>query len=237
MFDLGSSTNATVLKGGSNLALAEKKIEIIEVYFKNGCRSKIDAIKEIDPTIKQPKAYAWKLFNEPEVKAYIAAKRREMLKESGLDLAVVTKGLTRNLYGSLGIIKRTVLAHGKNGFDTITGNHPDSIDTKNYWGVLRDILGSELSTVLAMEDVKESKDYEIREENLKLDKQKLILEKQRLSLVTQEKITITQLKLLETKIKVNDPTVGETERVVEEELEKWKEEGIWNIEDKTDVKL
>nr|WP_255492143.1 terminase small subunit [Cetobacterium sp. 2A] len=70
-----------------------------------------------------------------------------------------------------------------------------------------------------------------------INKEKLKIEKQRLSLITQEKIAITQLKLLETKIKVNDPTVGETERVVEEELEKWKEEGIWNIEDTTDVKL
>ena len=164
----------------SYLALTEKKLEILDKYLENKCTSRIEAIKAIDPTIKNPKVYAYKLFNEPDFKEELTKRRRELLKQSSIDTQIIVKALTKELYGSLGIIDRTVLAHGKNGFDTIYGKYSNSTDAKNYWGIMRDILGPEVSTVLAMEDIKESKNYALREESFKLEKQKIKLENEKL---------------------------------------------------------
>ncbi|MGL4934980.1 MAG: hypothetical protein ACRC51_05850 [Cetobacterium sp.] len=162
------------------MALTEKKLEILDEYLKNKCVSRIEAVKAIDPTIKNPKVYAYKLFNESEFKDELAKRRRELLMHSSIDTQIVVKALSKELYGSLGLIDRTVLAHGKNGFDTIHGKYSDSTAAKNYWGIIKDILGPEVSTVLAMEDVKESKNYTLREESFKLEKQKAKLENEKL---------------------------------------------------------
>ena len=208
------------------MALTEKKLEILDEYLKNKCTSRVEAIKAIDPTIKNPKVYAYKLFNEPDFKEELAKRRRELLKQSSIDTQIVVKALTKELYGSLGIIDRTVLAHGKNGFDTIHGKYSNSADAKNYWGIMRDILGPEVSTVLAMEDIKGSNDHEIKTQKLKLDKQEQILRNKQFMITAQEKVALVQLRLLETKIRINDPTIQETEKTADKEVERWATE-VW----------
>lgn len=162
------------------MALTEKKLEILDEYLKNKCASRVEAVRTIDPTIKNPKVYAYKLFNEPEFKDELSNRRRELLMQSSIDVQLVVKALSKEFYGSLGLIERTVLAHGKNGFDTIFGKYSNSTDAKNYWNILRDILGLEVSAVLAAEDVKDSKNYNLKEESFKLEKQKIKLENEKL---------------------------------------------------------
>lgn len=162
------------------IALTEKKILIVEAYLRNP-KDKTTAVKEIDPSIKSPSAYAWKLFNELEVKEYLVARRLELLKESAITTKELVKGVSTGLRQSLGLEERVV-------FDGIkllsNGIYPDSGDAKNYYSILERILGSEISGALAQKDLLEerklllkSKDTDTKttvgKENLRLKNEKL----------------------------------------------------------------
>ncbi|MEG0235501.1 MAG: hypothetical protein RR523_01715 [Cetobacterium sp.] len=137
------------------IALTEKKILIIEEYLRNP-KDKTTAVKTIDPSIKNPSAYAWKLFNEIEVKEYLVKRRLELLKESSITPEELVKGVSIGLKQSLGLEKRKVYSFGKEGL--IYSNediHPDSIDAKNYYSILERVLGSEISGVLAQKEIQE----------------------------------------------------------------------------------
>ena len=153
----------------------------MDEYLKNKCVSRVDAIRAIDPTIKNPKSYAHKLFREPDFQEELSKRRKELLKASAIDVEIVVKALSKELYGSLGLIDRTVLAHGKNGFDTIVGRYSDSSDAKNYWGIIKDILGGEVSTIVSSEDIKISKEFMLKEAMYKLSKDKLAVDKKRMT--------------------------------------------------------
>lgn len=204
------------------MALTEKKIEIIEAYLAIKCRNKGAAVKTIDPTIKNPNAYAWKIFNDTEVKAYLWKRRKEILLESGLDMEIVTKALTKNLYGSLGLMERTVLAHGKNGFDTITGKYEDSGSVKNYWGILKDIFGSEISGILAEEEIRENKEHDIKLKDLKTSDNKFKLEKQ-------EKILKANTSVLNLELQTGNTDIEEDIQEVQNSLDTWTKE-VWKDE-------
>lgn len=166
------------------IALTEKKIMIIEEYLRNP-KDKTSAVKEIDPSIKNPSAYAWKLFNELEVKEYLLTRRLELLKESAITTKELVKGVSTGLRQSLGLQERVVFSFTKDGMEySDSGIHPDSGDAKNYYSILERILGSEISGALAQKDLQEerklllkSKDINVKttvgKENLRLKNEKL----------------------------------------------------------------
>ncbi len=144
------------------LALSEKKILIVEAYLRNP-KDKTTAVREVDPSIKNPSAYAWKLFNEPEVKEYLVTRRLELLKESAITPEELVRGTSKGLKQSLGLEKRKVYSFGKEGL--IYSNediHPDSIDAKNYYSILERVLGSEISGVLAQKNIQEERKMRLK---------------------------------------------------------------------------
>ena len=171
-----------MIQGGDQMPLTPKQQEILDEYFRINCKSKVQAVKNLYPAMKRPDNYANKVFRNPDFKEELYKRRAELLMESMTDMSLVVKALAKEFYGSLGLIDRTIHAHNvkKGGFDTAFGKYSDSADAKNYWGIMRDILGPEVSTVLAMEDIKESKNYALREESFKLEKQKIKLENEKL---------------------------------------------------------
>lgn len=158
------------------MALSEKKIDIAECYLSMKGKNLSQAVKEIDPTIKAPGSYAWKLLREIEFKEYLASRRKEILMDCGLDTITVVKGLTKNFYESLGLMERIVLGHGKNGFIETKGMYPDSTSAKNYWSILKDILGSEISAIQEAEDIERAGTQLQREHAMVIDKKRLSLD-------------------------------------------------------------
>lgn len=139
------------------IALTEKKILIIEEYLKKP-KDKTTAVRTIDPSIKNPSSYAWKLFNELEVKEYLVARRLELLKESAITQRELVIGTSLALKQSLGLIPRSVYSFGKDGLVySDEGIHPDSTDAKNYYSILERIFGSEISGLLAQKEIQEER--------------------------------------------------------------------------------
>lgn len=172
------------------IALTEKKILIIEEYLRNP-RSKTIAIKEIDPSIKNPSAYAWKLFNEIEVKEYIYARRLELLKESSITAKEIIKGVSQGLKQSLGLEERVLCSVSKGEFVySESGLHPDSGDAKNYYLILERILGGEISGAIASKELQEEKKMLVQDKESKL---KIMIDKENL-----------EVKKIETKFKKSE---------------------------------
>lgn len=139
------------------MSLSEKKILIIEEYLRNP-KDKTSAIKAIDPSIKSPSAYAWKLFNEIEVKEYLVKRRLELLKESAIILKDIVKGASQGLKQSLGLEERVLCSVSKGEFIySESGIHPDSGDAKNYYMILERVLGGEISGAIATKEIQEDK--------------------------------------------------------------------------------
>ncbi|MGL4954496.1 MAG: hypothetical protein ACRC4Y_03340, partial [Cetobacterium sp.] len=166
------------------ISLTEKKIMIIEEYLKNP-KDKTSAVKEIDPSIKNPSAYAWKLFNELEVKEYLTARRLELLKESALTTKELVQGASLALKQSLGLEERVIFSFGKDGISySESGIHPDSADAKNYYSILERVLGSEISGVLAQKELLEERNMILKskESSIKttLGKENLTLKNEKL---------------------------------------------------------
>lgn len=139
------------------IALTEKKILIVEAYLRNP-KSKASAVEEIDPSIKNPASYAWKLFNEQEVKEYLVTRRLELLKESAITPEELVNGASIALKQSLGLADRKVYSFGKDGIIySESGIHPDSSDAKNYYSILERVLGSEMSGLLAQKELQEDR--------------------------------------------------------------------------------
>lgn len=145
------------------IALSEKKILIIEEYLKNP-KDKTSAVKAIDPSIKSPGAYAWKLFNEIEVKEYLVKRRLELLKESAITLQDIVKGASQGLKQSLGLEERVLCSVSKGEFVySESGIHPDSGDAKNYYMILERVLGGEISGAIASKELQEDKKLLLQE--------------------------------------------------------------------------
>lgn len=145
------------------IALSEKKILIIEEYLKNP-KDKTSAVKAIDPSIKSPGAYAWKLFNEIEVKEYLVKRRLELLKESAITLQDIVKGASQGLKQSLGLEERVLCSVSKGKFVySKSGIHPDSGDAKNYYMILERVLGGEISGAIASKELQEDKKLLLQE--------------------------------------------------------------------------
>ena len=139
------------------IALTEKKILIVEAYLRNP-KDKTSAVKEIDPSIKSAASYAWKLFNEPEVKEYLVTRRLELLKESAITPEELVTGASIALKQSLGLADRKVYSFGKGGIIYCeSGIHPDSRDAQNYYSILERVLGSEISGLLAQKELQEDR--------------------------------------------------------------------------------
>ncbi|MGL5902862.1 MAG: hypothetical protein ACRCZO_09270 [Cetobacterium sp.] len=166
------------------IALTEKKILIVEAYLRNP-KDKTSAVKEIDPSIKSAASYAWKLFNEPEVKEYLVTRRLELLKESAITPEELVNGASIALKQSLGLADRKVYSFGKDGIIySESGIHPDSSDAKNYYSILERVLGSEISGVLAQKEIQEERKMQlkVKESSIKttLGKENLTLKNEKL---------------------------------------------------------
>lgn len=166
------------------IALTEKKILIVEAYLRNP-KDKTSAVKEIDPSIKSAASYAWKLFNEPEVKEYLVTRRLELLKESAITPEELVNGASIALKQSLGLADRKVYSFGKDGIIySESGIHPDSSDAKNYYSILERVLGSEISGVLAQKEIQEERKMQlkVKESTIKttVGKQNLTLKNEKL---------------------------------------------------------
>ena len=150
------------------IALTEKKILIIEEYLRNP-KDRTSAVKAIDPSIKSPSAYAWKLFNEIEVKEYLVKRRLELLKESAITLKEIVKGASRGLKQSLGLEKRVLCSVSKGEFIySDSGIHPDSGDAKNYYMILERVLGGEISGAIASKELQDDKKLLMQENESKI---------------------------------------------------------------------
>lgn len=150
------------------IALSEKKILIIEEYLRNP-KDRTSAVKAIDPSIKSPSAYAWKLFNEIEVKEYLVKRRLELLKESAITLKEIVKGASKGLKQSLGLEERVLCSVSKGGFIySDSGIHPDSGDAKNYYMILERVLGGEISGAIASKELQDDKKLLMQENESKI---------------------------------------------------------------------
>lgn len=166
------------------MSLSEKKILIIEEYLRNP-KDKTSAIKAIDPSIKSPSAYAWKLFNEIEVKEYLVKRRLELLKESAITLKDIVKGASQGLKQSLGLEERVLCSVSKGEFIySESGIHPDSGDAKNYYMILERVLGGEISGAIATKEIQEDKKLlnQDNESKLKIQIDKNNLESKKIDL-------------------------------------------------------
>ena len=165
--------------------LTEKKIDIAEAYLRNRGK-RVEAIKEIDPLIKKPAAYAYKLFREPEFQEYLMVRRSEILKESGIDLIELVRGVSGRLRESIGLDPRRLVNYDKEVGRFVYSNedmHPDSKDAKNYFDILERVLGPEISSKASQESITEAKKHELKEDELtykkKIEVEKLKIEKHR----------------------------------------------------------
>ncbi|SJZ95390.1 hypothetical protein SAMN02745174_02058 [Cetobacterium ceti] len=145
------------------IALTEKKIEIIEEYLRNKALDKTSAVRAIDPKIKNPSSYAWKLFREIEVQEYLLRRREELLMESCITPEEIIKGVTIGLKGALGFQERTITAITKDGFVSDKGVYPDAMEAKNYYSILEKMLGPEISPALQGKQLLEEKKYKLKE--------------------------------------------------------------------------
>ncbi|MGL5229985.1 MAG: hypothetical protein ACRC8F_04100 [Cetobacterium sp.] len=159
------------------MALTQKQQEILEEYLRIKCVSRVQAIKNLYPAMKRPDNYATKIFNNPEFRDELHRRRGELLNESMTDLTIIVKALNKNLLGSLGVVKRTVLAHGKNGFDKIEGMFQDSREVKDYYGVLKDILGPQISLTDARKEILEDKELDLKHKKHNLEAEKVAIER------------------------------------------------------------
>lgn len=150
------------------IALSEKKILMIEEYLRNP-KDRTSAVKAIDPSIKCPSAYAWKLFNEIEVKEYLVKRRLELLKESAITLKEIVKGASKGLKQSLGLEERVLCSVSKGEFVySDSGIHPDSGDAKNYYTILERVLGAEISGAIASKELQDDKKLLMQENESKI---------------------------------------------------------------------
>jgi hypothetical protein len=170
--------------------LTEKKIDIAEEYLRNR-GNRVEAIKEIDPTIKKPAAYAYKLFREPEFQEYLTMRRSEILKDSGIDLVELVKGVSNRLRESIGIDARRLVNYDKELSRFVYSEedlHPDSKDAKNYFDILERVLGPEISSKASLDSVSDAKKQELKEAELtakkKIEADKLKVEQHKAGLTT-----------------------------------------------------
>lgn len=145
------------------IALTEKKIEIIEEYLKNKASDKTSAVRAIDPKIKNPSAYAWKLFREIEVQEYLLQRREELLMQSCITPEEIIQGVTIGLKGALGFQERVITAITKDGLVSDRGVYPDAQEAKNYYTILERMLGGEISPTVKAKQLLEEKKYKLKE--------------------------------------------------------------------------
>ncbi|MGL5593431.1 MAG: hypothetical protein ACRDDH_05800, partial [Cetobacterium sp.] len=132
-------------------------------------KDRTSAVKAIDPSIKSPSAYAWKLFNEIEVKEYLVKRRLELLKESAITLKEIVKGASKGLKQSLGLEERVLCSVSKGEFIySDSGIHPDSGDAKNYYMILERVLGGEISGAIASKELQDDKKLLMQENESKI---------------------------------------------------------------------
>lgn len=173
------------------MALSEKKIAIAELYLINslgiekslkGRGVRIQAVKEIDPTLKRPDQYAYKLWNEMEFIKYLSSRRSELLADS-FNLAEKIKFLDKRFEESLGMRERRLVGKSSDDYFFYSNKDffPDSGDAKNYYGILERVLGGEVSAKVKDDEIREQERLmEIRKQNKinnSIAKEKLEIEK------------------------------------------------------------